>query len=67
MAGLSMRDERLLHQALDAAAEELDLPLTSRQVRALARVVARLLGEQAVRRPDAMPTFQPPATSGGER
>jgi hypothetical protein len=52
---------------LDAAAEELDLPLTSRQVQALARVTARFLGEQAVRRPAEMPTFQPPAAPGGGR
>jgi hypothetical protein len=60
MAALSLRDQRLLARALDAAAEELDLPLTSRQVQALASLTAAKLADQVAARP-AIPTgFQPP-------
>jgi hypothetical protein len=58
MPALNMRDERLLARALDAAAEELDLPLTSRQVQALARVAARRLAEQAPQTPPVVPEFR---------
>lgn len=48
----NLRDARRLHRALDAAAEELDLPLTSRQVRALAEATqVRLNAPVAGRRP----------------
>jgi len=61
MSALNLRDERLLHRALDAAADELDLPVTPRQVAALARVASRRLAEaDAVRPPVAPPTFRGP-------
>lgn len=61
MSALNLRDERLLHRALDAAADELDLPLTTRQVAALARVVARRLAEaDAARPPVARVEFRGP-------
>jgi hypothetical protein len=62
MAALSLRDQRLLHRALDAAAEELDLPLTSRQVQALASLTAAKLADQAAGRPAIPTSFQPPTT-----
>jgi hypothetical protein len=61
MPALNMRDERLLLRALDAAAEELDLPLTSRQVAGLARVAARKLAESAPRVPPTVPEFRGPS------
>ena len=60
MPGLNLRDARLLARALDAAAEELDLPLASRQVQALARLTAVKLADQPAARPAAAPTFRSP-------
>lgn len=61
MSALNLRDERLLRVALDAAADELDLPVTPRQVAALARVVARRLAEADAARPPVAPVeFQGP-------
>ncbi|NUP46188.1 MAG: hypothetical protein HOW97_02580 [Catenulispora sp.] len=60
MPALNLRDARLLARALDAAAEELDLPLTSRQVQALAQLTARRLAEVAVQRPPVPGGFRPP-------
>lgn len=67
MPALNLRDERLLARALDAAAEELDLPLTSRQVAALDRLTARKLAVlAAAERPASLvPTFRPPDTPAG--
>jgi hypothetical protein len=60
MSALSLRDERLL-RVLDAAAEELDLPVTARQVAALARVASRRLAEADQARPPVAPvTFRGP-------
>lgn len=49
MSALNLRDERLLHRALDAAADELDLP-----------VARRLAEADAARPPVAPPTFRGP-------
>jgi hypothetical protein len=57
-----LRSERLLLLALDEAAEELDLPLTPREVAALARVAARLLADVAAQGRPAMPLFRPPGS-----
>lgn len=61
MPGLDLRDQRLLARALDAAADELDLPLTSRQVRTLALLTAAKLADQPTR-PAVPGGFTPPRT-----
>lgn len=54
----NLRDARRLHRALDGAAEELDLPLTTRQVRALAEVTSRRLAASESRpKEHAAPTL----------